>query len=64
MSETGSDCKSVLVPAEDIRVVRECEADGILESSGVDVVVVVVHDVNRCQRMPTSVCGARSLLPL
>lgn len=47
----------MLVPAEDVRVVCGCEADGILESSlaGVDVAVVMVQDVNRCQPMPTSV---------
>ena len=45
----------MLVPAEDISVVRACEADGILESSEVDVVVVMVQDVSRCQPMPTSV---------
>lgn len=56
----------MLVPAEDVRVVCGCEADGILESSlaGVDVAVVMVQDVNRCQPMPTPVGGARSLLPL
>ena len=45
----------MLVPAEDISVVRACEADGILESSEVDVVVVMVQDVSRCQPMPTPV---------